>query len=190
MNMRETSQLLTKASLVDNRKLTNETTMAWQEILAGVEYADAMAALTHHRATSTDYLQPAHIVAGARRIRAERLDRISAAAIPPPAEIGDDAAGMRAWLRQQVQSIANGFSIGRALAPPPGQRRQGPPPRDFEQAREQLPGDHSTRRLALSVTCPWCRALPGKPCTLGGTKDPIQGRPAHEARVEAARSQQ
>lgn len=68
----ETAKLLAKAALVDNRNIDRLTIEAWHEIVGHLDYHDAIEALTRHRATSTDYLVPAHIVQGVQAIQAER----------------------------------------------------------------------------------------------------------------------
>lgn len=69
MNLAETHRLLTLIASLDNRRFGDETVRAWQEILAGVEFCDARAAVIEHFATSLDYLMPAHIRTGAKHHR-------------------------------------------------------------------------------------------------------------------------
>lgn len=75
MNAREVHQLLIEASAIDNRTVTQITVTAWLPILARFDYRDAVEAMRRHFATSTDYLMPAHIAIGCRRIIAERGPR-------------------------------------------------------------------------------------------------------------------
>lgn len=74
MNLVEAGQLLTVAAAFDNRHVTTDTALAWHEVLKDIEYQDALVAVREHHKTSTDYLMPGHIVAGARRER-ERRER-------------------------------------------------------------------------------------------------------------------
>lgn len=74
MNKAETAQLLTVISQIDNRKLEPATVEAWFAVLGHLDYSIAVESARVHFRDSTDYLMPAHIVAGARRIQ-ERLDR-------------------------------------------------------------------------------------------------------------------
>ena len=76
MEIRETGLLLAKIALIDNRTATNETIMAWHEILQDIAFEDAMLALLIHYRTSTDWVRPAHIVQGALAIRKERKKKI------------------------------------------------------------------------------------------------------------------
>jgi hypothetical protein len=74
MNKVDVAKLLTRASAVDNRVVTEETVEAWYEILCDVYYPAAVDAINEHFKTSTEYLLPGHIVAGAKR-SLERLER-------------------------------------------------------------------------------------------------------------------
>jgi hypothetical protein len=40
--------------------------------------------------------------------------------------------------------------------------------------------------LSLRVTCPWCKAAPGQPCTLPGGATPLRRTLAHPARIISA----
>lgn len=78
MNKVEVAKLLTRASAVDNRIVTEEGVTAWLELLGNVPYEFAVAAVNEHFKMSTEYLMPAHIITGARRARdrAERDERV------------------------------------------------------------------------------------------------------------------
>lgn len=88
MNRVEVSKLLTRASAIDNRIVTEETVAAWWELLGMVEYDLAVEAVNEHFRKSTDYLLPAHIIQGARiaRDRRERDERRDRALMPRPVE--------------------------------------------------------------------------------------------------------
>lgn len=75
MDIKETGILLAKISLVDNREASAETILAWQEILVNTDFEDALQALLEHHRESTEYVKPAHIVQGAKRIKIERKKR-------------------------------------------------------------------------------------------------------------------
>lgn len=72
MTPEQTKLILAKVALVDNRQADITAIAAWHEIIGHLEYVDALQAVTNHRRESTEYLMPAHIVAGAKKIRAER----------------------------------------------------------------------------------------------------------------------
>lgn len=78
MNEREVHQLLVEASAIDNRTVTKFTVAAWFPIVGRYEYADAVAAMRSHFATSRDYLMPVHIAEGCRAIIRDR------GPVPPP----------------------------------------------------------------------------------------------------------
>lgn len=74
MNHDQTRALLIRASAIDNRVVSRPAVDAWADLLIDVDPNEAAEALREHFRTSTDYLLPGHIVAGARRIR-DRRDR-------------------------------------------------------------------------------------------------------------------
>jgi uncharacterized protein (DUF885 family) len=73
MNEFQLSVLLTKFSLVDNRKITPETVTTWFDVLGDVDFDFAYEAGVQHFRDSTDYLTPAHIVAGAKRLQQQNV---------------------------------------------------------------------------------------------------------------------
>lgn len=107
MQRSQTAKLLAKAALVDNRTVDAMTVEAWHEAIGHLDYDDAMAALTEHRRTSTEYLQPAHITAGVKKIRAARVDRGTAAEGIPDAD-PDDIPAYLAALRENRLRVASG----------------------------------------------------------------------------------
>lgn len=68
MNPRECSELLTYASIIDNRTVAPETVNAWWEIVGHLDVNLARQAIIQHRRESTEYLMPAHVIRGARRL--------------------------------------------------------------------------------------------------------------------------
>lgn len=73
MNLTETDQLLTIIYQLDKRIIDDATVLVWQEILEDLPFADCVQATTQHFRESTDYLMPAHVVAGARAIQRNRI---------------------------------------------------------------------------------------------------------------------
>ena len=71
MNRTETSELLTLMSLVDNRAVTPEMVIVWHELLDGILYLEAVAAMKAHYRTSTKWLMPGHLVELVEQSRAE-----------------------------------------------------------------------------------------------------------------------
>lgn len=101
----ETAQLLGKAALIDNRKVDSATVEAWHEIIGHIDYPVALIALTIHRRTSADYLQPAHIVANLKRARDERATETNRTrALNPPRP--QPASKMPEWFRDKLASFA------------------------------------------------------------------------------------
>lgn len=191
MNLRETAQLLRRIAHLDNRRPPDDEALeTWHDLMAPLDYDDARRAVAEHYATSGEYLRPIHIVNGVKRIRARRLEQ--SVTNPPPPGLADDTLAARRYLQQQIKAIADGRFVNKVLALPPGARRQGPPPDEWQNARADMAGTDrddeaaEVRRAALAVGCPHCHALPGKPCTLAGTREPVRKIPAHEARIEAA----
>ena len=76
MNISETGLLLAKIALLENRQATNETIIAWAEILERVELTHAMEALKKHYQQSTEAVKPAHIIRLAREVKEEEKKRI------------------------------------------------------------------------------------------------------------------
>ncbi|OOB91207.1 hypothetical protein B0T42_07365 [Rathayibacter sp. VKM Ac-2630] len=70
MTPRECSELLTYASIIDNRTVAPETVQAWMEVLGHLDVTLARQAIIQHRRESTEYLMPAHVIRGAQRLRA------------------------------------------------------------------------------------------------------------------------
>lgn len=72
MNKMEIARLLTAIAALDNRKVLEETVEAWYAVLHSYPYGDAAEAVRQHFEDSTEYLMPAHVRAGVKRIKAER----------------------------------------------------------------------------------------------------------------------
>ncbi|WP_159573058.1 hypothetical protein [Curtobacterium sp. 18060] len=73
MNKLELSKLLTTFSLVDHRNIDPETVNAWYDVLGDLDVDFAYEAGVEHFRESTDYLKPAHIVAGAKRLQQQNV---------------------------------------------------------------------------------------------------------------------
>jgi hypothetical protein len=72
MTPRECSELLTYASIIDNRTVAPETVNAWWEIVGHLDVTLARQAIIQHRRESTEYLMPAHVIRGAHRLSTAR----------------------------------------------------------------------------------------------------------------------
>lgn len=76
MNRDDVIDLLTIASCVDNRQVTNGDIIVWHEHLERYDKDECLDAIMAHQRDSTDYLQPAHVI---ERVRAKRNDAIDRA---------------------------------------------------------------------------------------------------------------
>lgn len=63
MTIDECAKLLAKVQLVDNREVTRLVILEWFDLIGDLDFAAAVDAVREHRRSSTEYLQPAHIVA-------------------------------------------------------------------------------------------------------------------------------
>lgn len=98
MTPEETKQVLAKAAITDHRTVDLVSIRAWHEIIGHLDYAEVIDALTLHRRETSEYLQPAHIVSGVRRVRADRAretDRQRALEAGPAMEPQMTEAGIR-----------------------------------------------------------------------------------------------
>ena len=70
MNRLEVAQVLTKIQLIDNRQVDKLVLEAWFELIGGLEFTDALEGVNLHRLEKPGvWLEPGHVVAGARRAR-------------------------------------------------------------------------------------------------------------------------
>ncbi len=67
MDKAEVAKLLTQASLVDNRRITEAHVEQWWRILSHLDFAECERAIVEHFKVSNEYLQPRHLVAIVKR---------------------------------------------------------------------------------------------------------------------------
>lgn len=91
MNTEEVTMLLARIQVLDNRQVDQLTIEAWTPLMAFTPYSDAVDAVNAHFMESTDYLQPAHIVARVRSRRRAALPQTMSEAAP-------DDCGDHVWL--------------------------------------------------------------------------------------------
>ena len=106
----QTARLLAKAQLIDNRTVDELTIEAWFELVGHLDFDDAMAALTEHRRTSTEWVTPAHIITGVKAIRRARLETGTAIEGEPDAD-PDDVVAYLAAVRERRQRVAAGEKL-------------------------------------------------------------------------------
>jgi hypothetical protein len=107
MNEPEAFQLLTLASARDNRTVSQSVAKVWALDLRSIALADAIQALTLHYQERPDvWLQPGHVIVGARRVkdRRERDVRISGARAIEPKRITLDRAEFERMTQQAIES--------------------------------------------------------------------------------------
>lgn len=75
MTIDECKRVLAKIQLGDNRQVDELTLREWHDTIGHLNFADAVEAVRLHRQNSTDYLMPAHVVAGAKAVARERVMR-------------------------------------------------------------------------------------------------------------------
>jgi hypothetical protein len=95
VNEPEAFQLLTLASARDNRTVSQSVAKVWAADLEQIPLPIAIEALTlHYREQPDKWLQPGHVVAGARRVRErhERERRIAGQRAIEPNQITLDRA--------------------------------------------------------------------------------------------------
>ncbi|QZN86918.1 hypothetical protein [Cellulomonas sp. C5510] len=104
MDIQQTAQLLALIKVGDNRNVDRTVIAAWHDLVHDLPLDDALEAVRAHRRESTDYLLPAHVIAGVKRIRGARL----AAAEPPLPDVDpDDVAAYQARRRRMLAQIAS-----------------------------------------------------------------------------------
>lgn len=68
MNLQETTDLLVRIQIIDNRRFEEATVLAWHELVADLDFPAAVEAVRLHFRESTAYLVPAHVRQGVERI--------------------------------------------------------------------------------------------------------------------------
>lgn len=79
MNKTETAQLLTIASMIDNRTVAPETVEAWHMVLGSKDFGHCKMAMALHFAESDEYLMPAHVSKNLPRVRRKIQQDVRAA---------------------------------------------------------------------------------------------------------------
>lgn len=68
MTIEETATLLANIQLIDNRRVEEETIVAWHALVSDLDFRMSLEAARLHFRDSTEYLKPAHVRAGVERI--------------------------------------------------------------------------------------------------------------------------
>ena len=156
MNLDDTGTLLAKIAAIDNRVVDEYTILGWQELLANISLPNALDALNEHRRNSPGvYLEPGHILAGARLARNRNLDRMKTP--EPPETLEGIPAREIGWQQTYRRLIGDGMTEAEADA--------------------QACAEHGVTRPAIEATPRPVAALTGthKPtCTCGCLTRPIR----------------
>ncbi|RFA12133.1 hypothetical protein B7R22_17025 [Subtercola boreus] len=111
MSPDELKKVVTKIQLGDSRQVDANSLKEWWDNIGGLDFADAIAAVTMHRQESTVYLLAAHVVGNVRRIRQDRAERASAPSVT------DDSK--RSWRGGQTAPKPDNFEAMVAAANDP-----------------------------------------------------------------------
>jgi len=107
MDLDETAKLLTVIAAYDNRNVTRETVVVWQQALGHLSLNVAQQAVVLHFKESTEYLKPGHVHSGSKRVqdahdRAVRIETQRQAALTPT-EITLDRAAHETEVQQWIE---------------------------------------------------------------------------------------
>lgn len=186
----EVVDLLTAVAAYDNRKPNPASVLAWGKAAEIGRWAlpEALDAVHAHFAECPEYLMPAHV---GNRIRDRRQD---AALRTTSAELGAAPAPRAAieaseqWRMdrnhggQPSAAEVTRFQVVAELARTIKQRTTDKP---------HPPGyGPETRRAALRVACPFCRAREFQDCTRFGLGGPRRRSTPHPSRVELAEARE
>lgn len=156
MNRNDVIDVLAVVAAATRRTVGEADVAVWQEIIGELDKELALRAVRDLLRDKPDtWMQPGHVYQQARAIRRDELER-------EPDEVRE--ARMEALAAKAAEDVEE-------LA-----ERKGLP---------SGPAFRPSRSPALSVACPWCRALPGRPCVVPNAGGQPAGR-FHPSRVEAA----
>lgn len=113
MRQSEALLLLAKAATFDNRKnLDDETALSWAQALDGIRLIDAMDAVVEHYSHTREFIMPADVRAGARKMRDARINAVLQGAEPaPPDVLVEDVARYNAWRRGFNRALGDGLPL-------------------------------------------------------------------------------
>jgi hypothetical protein len=108
---------------------------AWHDLLGDLSLADCREAVAAV-AKRQPFVAPAEIRAEVRRIREARLARTPLPA--PPAELADEPGRYQRIVKANIERIAAGLDVSKALEGPPRGPLAGEPPEEWQQVREAI----------------------------------------------------
>lgn len=150
MNIEQVGRVLGKAAAVDNRDVGRAATLAWNEIIGDLDFADSLAAVTRFRIESPGvYLEPGHVRRLARIIREEREKSAVTKALPP-GRFEDDPDRVERTRRNvdKVRELLADLATKRAV--PEAERETRPPTRSESIYARALARARHEKRLRRS----------------------------------------
>jgi hypothetical protein len=115
MNHGDTARVLAKAAAFDQRTVGEPDVLAWQEVLADIDFADALTAVSRHYAEHTERIMPAHVRRLAlqidrdrRRALREASERDAQLAIEADPSRRDRSADVRALIAELRDRLPDG----------------------------------------------------------------------------------
>src|SRR5664280_3784382 len=112
MQRSEAAKVLTLCAVYDRRTIGETDATEWQKVLNSVRFEDATVAVRQYYAGTRQWVMPSDVLAGVKRLRAERLARETDRV---PAGNPDDVAGYLRDLRQTRRQMADG-TVGTEIA--------------------------------------------------------------------------
>lgn len=123
MNPSDAAELLTLAAAFDRRTIGKADAIAWADALTGLDPNDCAEAIRAHFRDSTDYLMPAHVRRGVRKIRADRVRAADSSLLDPHDVDPADVGGYLAARRARIAAIASGRAVEREPIVPADRER-------------------------------------------------------------------
>jgi hypothetical protein len=108
---------------------------AWYKLLKDLEFADCERAVDTV-ANRQPFVAANEIRAEVRKMRDARLARTPLPA--PPAELTDQPGRYQRIVKANIERVAAGLDVAKALEGPPGAPLAGEPPEEWQQAREAI----------------------------------------------------
>lgn len=105
MDLADAYELLATCQAFDRRTVGEVDAAAWRQALGDLPLDDCRAAVTAHYAERTEWVMPAHVRAGVKRMRADRLER---APLAIPDADPDDVPAYLAAVRSGRHRDASG----------------------------------------------------------------------------------
>jgi hypothetical protein len=112
MQRSEAAKVLTLCAVYDRRTIGETDATEWHNVLESVRFEDATVAVRQYYATTRQWVMPSDVLAGVKRLRAERLARETDQL---PTGDPDDVVGYLRDLRQIRRQVADG-TIGTEIA--------------------------------------------------------------------------